>query len=296
MVKLNLKLTPSIKSLDIISKGIISSSVLGNYKSTFKGKGLEFSNYRSYDKGDDASIIDWKASIRTNEILVKEFVEERNMDVFFLLDASSSMLFGSGHLLKLEYAMELMSSLFYIVLKSGDSAGFALFNDKIITKMYPARGNDKFYILKKTLTRFDIYGGSYDIENALRFIRHYLKPRTLVIIISDFIGMKDKGWEKALGIASREFEIIGIMVRDKHDSTLPSDTGQIVVEDPYSRQQLLIDPRLIKKDYEKYAKSQEQEIKNAFTKVNADFLPLSSNEDFIKPIMSFFNARRGRMR
>jgi uncharacterized protein (DUF58 family) len=296
MVKLNLKLTPSIKNLDIISKGLISSSLLGNYKSTFKGRGLEFSNYRQYNKGDDANLIDWKASVRTHGVLVKEFVEERNLDVFFLLDASSSMLFGSGHLLKLEYAMELMASLYYIVLKSGDSAGFALFNDKIVTKAYPAQGPDKFYILKKTLTNFDLYGGKYDLSNALKFLRHYLKPRTLVIIISDFIGVHDKHWEKSLKISAREFEIVGMMVRDKHDKTLPIDSGQVVVEDPYSKQQLLIDPKLIKKDFEKHAKKQEQIVKDAFKSVKADLLSLDTEEDFIKPIMNFFNARRGRVR
>ncbi len=295
MAKLNINLIPTIKNLEIISHGLVSTKIIGNYKSTFKGKGLEFSNYRKYTDKDDASLIDWRASLRSNEILVKEFVEERNIEVFFLLDASSSMLFGSQQLLKMEYAAELMAALYYIVLKSGDSAGFALFNDKIITKMRPGQGQEKFYILQKILMDFKLYGGGYDLAYALKFLRHFLKPHTLVIIISDFIGL-GKDYENALKIASKEFDIIAMMVRDKHDKTLPTDTGQVVIEDPYSEQQLIIDPLLVKQDYEKYVHAQEEALKKVFIRYRADFLSLQTDENFIKPIITFFNKRKLRSR
>src|SRR3989338_7253180 len=295
MGKLNINLIPTIKNLEIISHGLVSTKIIGNYKSTFKGKGLEFSNYRKYSDKDDANLIDWKATLRSNEILVKEFVEERNVEVLFLLDASSSMLFGSEHLLKAEYAAELMAALYYIVLKSGDSAGFVLFTDEIVKKMKPAQGREKFYLLQKTLTDFNLYGGDYDLAYALKFVRHFVKPHTLIIIISDFIGLTND-WEHALKIASKEFDIIGIMVRDKHDRTLPDDTGQVVIENPYSDQQLIIDPRLLKDKYEKDVRADEAKIQNTFARFRADFISLQTDESFIKPIMNFFNKRRLKMR
>ena len=295
MAKLNINLTPTIKSLEVISRSLVNTKIMGSYKSSFKGKGLEFSNYRVYSDKDDANLIDWKATLRSNEILVKEFVEERNVEVLFLLDASSSMLFSSNHLLKIEYAAQLMASLYYIVLKSGDSAGFVLFSDKIIKKMKPAQGKEKFYVLQKTLTDFKLYGGDYDLAYALKFVRHFVKPHTLIIIISDFIGLT-KDWEHALKIASKEFDIIGIMVRDKHDRTLPDDTGQIVIENPYSSQQLIIDPRLIKHEYEINVRADEAHIQSIFTKFRADFISLQTDESFIRPIMNFFNKRKLKMR
>ncbi len=295
MAKLNINLTPTIKSLEVISRGLVNTKIMGNYKSSFKGKGLEFSNYRMYSDKDDANLIDWKASLRSNEILVKEFVEERNVEVLFLLDASSSMLFGSEHLLKIEYAAELMAALYYIVLKSGDSAGFVLFSDKIVKKMKPAQGKEKFYVLQKTLMDFKLYGGDYDLAYTLKFVRNFVKPHTLIIIISDFIGLT-KDWEYALKIASKEFDIIGMMVRDKHDRTLPDDTGQVVIENPYSNQQLIIDPKLIKREYEVNVRADEAHIQSIFTKFRADFLSLQTDESFIKPIMNFFNKRKLKMR
>ncbi|MBI2135676.1 DUF58 domain-containing protein [Candidatus Woesearchaeota archaeon] len=295
MAKLNINLTPTIKSLEVISRGLVNTKIVGSYKSSFKGKGLEFSNYRGYSDKDDANLIDWKATLRSNEILVKEFVEERNVEVLFLLDASSSMLFGSEYLLKIEYAAQLMASLYYIVLNSGDSAGFVLFSDKIIKKMKPAQGKGKFYVLQKTLTDFKLYGGDYDLAYALKFVRHFVKPHTLIIIISDFIGLT-KDWEHALKIASKEFDIIGIMVRDKHDRTLPDDTGQVVIENPYSSQQLIIDPGLIKHEYEINVRADEAHIQSIFAKFRADFIPLQTDESFIRPIMNFFNKRKLKMR
>ena len=295
MGKLNINLTPTIKSLEVISRSLVNTKIMGSYKSSFKGKGLEFSNYRVYSDKDDANLIDWKATLRSNEILVKEFVEERNVEVLFLLDASSSMLFASEHLLKIEYAAQLMAALYYIVLKSGDSAGFVLFSDKIIKKMKPAQGKEKFYVLQKTLTDFKLYGGDYDLAYALKFVRHFVKPHTLIIIISDFIGLT-KDWEHALKIASKEFDIIGIMVRDKHDRTLPDDTGQVVIENPYSSQQLIIDPRLIKHEYEINVRADEAHIQSIFTKFRADFISLQTDESFIRPIMNFFNKRKLKMR
>ena len=99
-------IVPALKRLEILSKGLTSSSAIGAYRSVFKGKGLEFSGYRQYSLEDDASLIDWKASARTDQILIKEYVEERNVDVFFLVDCSSSMLFGSSNKLKAEYQLQ----------------------------------------------------------------------------------------------------------------------------------------------------------------------------------------------
>src|SRR3989344_2496505 len=126
MRKLRVKLAPAIRQLEVVTRGMVSTRLIGQYKSVFKGKGLEF------------------ASRRANQLLVKQFVEERNLEVFFLIDTSASMVFGSTEKLKNEYVAELVASLAYVILESGDSVGFALFNEKIIAKFPPANGKNQF--------------------------------------------------------------------------------------------------------------------------------------------------------
>ena len=124
--ELNLELSESIKRLKIFTNQIVNTSFVGGYKSVFKGHGMEFEDYREYTPNDDASTIDWKASVRSKQLLVREFVEERNLNVFFLIDASSSMVYGSTDKLKMEYAAEIVATLSYTILQAGDSISFAL--------------------------------------------------------------------------------------------------------------------------------------------------------------------------
>src|SRR3989338_7011118 len=138
--ELKLDLSEGIKRLKILTNRIINTRFIGGYKSVFKGKGLEFEDYRPYTTHDDASTIDWKASVKSNQLLVREFVEERNLNTFFLIDVSSSMVYGSIDKLKVEYAAEVAAALSYVILNSGDSMGFALFNDKIVKNVLPAQG------------------------------------------------------------------------------------------------------------------------------------------------------------
>ena len=130
-------LVPALRRLEILSKGLTSSKIIGAYKSVFKGKGLEFSGYRGYTLEDDSNLIDWKASARTNEILIKEYSEERDVDVFFLVDCSPRMLFGSTEKLKAEYVIELTASLSHAILEAGDSAGLALYSDDVKADILP---------------------------------------------------------------------------------------------------------------------------------------------------------------
>jgi len=131
--ELKLDLSEGIKRLKILTTQIVNTKFVGGYKSVFKGRGLEFKDYRPYTPDDDASTIDWKASVRANKLFVRDFEEERNLNVFFLVDVSSSMVYGSIDKLKIEYVGELTAALSFVVLNAGDSVGFALFSDRIVS-------------------------------------------------------------------------------------------------------------------------------------------------------------------
>ena len=169
MAKLRISLTPALKKLEIFTKKNVSNTFLGSYKSVFRGRGIEFEEYRAHIPSDDASFIDWKASLRANQMLVKEFGEERQLNVFILIDVSSTMFYGSTFKLKNEYAAELAASLCYAVLQADDAVGFALFSDKIVQSSFPAHDPKQLYLLFRALTNEKNYGGSCNFENAIKF-------------------------------------------------------------------------------------------------------------------------------
>jgi len=293
--KLNIDIVPSIRKLQVVTKGLIKTKGIGSYKSVFRGKGLDFSEYRPYDNNDDASLIDWKASMRTNQILIRQYEEERDLNVFFVIDCSSGMVFGSTEKLKNEYAAEIVISLAFTILDFGDSVGLAMFNDKIIKKVYPGKGKGQFYSIVRTLSDPESYGGGFNFDNVTDFILNYLKQSTVVIIVSDFVGLNENSLDK-LKLISTKYDTVGIMVRDPRDKTLPTDVGQVVIEDPYSNKSLLIEPKLIKEVYEEEIKKQEKWIKNSFATNKSDFLSLTTDKSFVKPLIGLFSERAIRWR
>jgi uncharacterized protein (DUF58 family) len=292
MKRLRIDVLSLTKRLEIILKMLVNTQITSKYRSVYKGKGLEFEDYRVYSPEDDASRIDWKASVRANETLIKLFKEERNLNVYIVLDTSSSMIFGSTEKLKLEYAAELAASFAYFILEANDRVGLVMFNDKIVKMLMPAAGKKQFYIILNALVNADFYGGGYNLENAVNFLMKTSKERGLMIIISDFIGAKAE-CEKILRTAAVKFDMVGVMIRDPRDEVMPQeDVGQFVIQDPYSDTTLLIDPRKIGEGYRSYVQKEEAGINKAFLEGNLDLIKLSTSESFIKVLIEFFMKRR----
>ncbi len=290
MAKLKISLKPAIRKLEIITKALVKSHFIGGYRSGFKGRGLEFTEYREYTPGEDASRIDWKASMRTNQLLMKSYEEERKLNVALLIDTSSSMVYGTTEKLKNEYAAEVAVSLGYAILEAGDHLGFITFSDKIKEKVYPEPGKKQFYLLSKALVNINSYGGGYDLANTLKFSLEFFKPFSLIIIISDFIGLKGN-WERYLRIAAKKFDVVGIMIRDPRDKVLPETDTQLILEDPFTRKQIIIQPEKIKKAFRNHVKRNELYLKSLFEKTGSGFISLTTNEDFVNPILLFFKER-----
>lgn len=282
---------PSLKKLEFSTKGLVSTRILGKYKSVFRGRGMEFDSYREYSTGDDASQIDWKASVRSSNPMIKTFVEERKVNVFFLVDVSSSMLFASKEKTKSTYAAELVASLCYAVLESKDNAGFAFFNNGIVYKMPSSSSEKAFHKLLREIIKPEYYGGSKNLANVLPFFISYLPRNSIAIIVSDFIGLQP-GWEKHLKYCATMFDVIGVMVRDPADRAMPESEGRVVIRDSFANDQLMIVPKNIKEDYEAYVKLEEKRIKEEFIKANAEFISLSTDEPFVKPVLEFFKRRQ----
>jgi uncharacterized protein (DUF58 family) len=260
------------------------------YRIIFRGKGLEFDKYRDFSPDEDSSSIDWKASLRSNKLIAKQFIEERDLKIIFMVDVSENMLFGSAKKLKCEYAAELISALSYMIVGSGDNIGYVLYSNQIKKFAPPKKGKKQFNIFVEELSDPDNYGGGSNFEVAIDFLLNYLKNIDAVFFISDFIGLKEHIY-KELSLASHKFETISIMIKDELDKTLPNVNREIVVEDPVSGEQILINPKKIREVYERRAYEAELKVKGIFKKANVDLFELSTKNSFAFPLAGFLKER-----
>jgi uncharacterized protein (DUF58 family) len=290
--KIDAQLIPRIRRLDVYARqSALSQFIEGNWTTTIKGQGMEFAGYRSYTFGDDASMIDWKATLRSKSLLVKEYEQEKSINVYFLMDVSNSMLFTSTKKLKAEHAAEIVSSMAYAILRSGDGVGLSMFTDKLNTIRRINMGNKMHRLIVKDLSNVNNYGGNFSFENVAKSTVALLKGNAVVVIISDFIGLKE-GWHRYLKMLNNNFEVIGIMIRDPRDRELPRDAGQFFIEDPYTGEKLYIDTAVYADAYKKYVEKEEQEIEKHFKAANADLLKImTSKKDYYVDLIKFFKRR-----
>lgn len=289
MAKLNLDLSGVIARFEYaMKKQLLFKSIY--YKKVFGGKGFEFDSYRRYDPTDDMGLIDWKATARAGNTLVRQYVEERDTSVFFLIDVGDNMLLGTGDKLKIESALEIMAAVSHLIISSGDSVGMAFYNQTIPKILLPAGGIKHFYGIAKSLSDASVFGGKSNLKKALQFIEPRLKKVSAIFIISDFLRVD----EETLDILRRfmlNHETIGIMLRDDVDIELPDLNQEVIIEDIDSGEQVLINPHIIRSLYRLNAESQKNLVLNTFKKAGSDIVGLTSNENFIASLASFLKTR-----
>lgn len=273
-----------------VRRNMLSKILEGELTATTKGRGMEFTDYREYMYGDDASQIDWPASLRAKKTLVREYEEYKNFNIFMLMDVSNSMLFSSTDKLKCEYAAELVFSIIYAIVNSGNKIGLGMFTDKLVTKKVPQQGTRSYYRMLQDLTNPENYGGKFDLRKALTQTRALLNDKSLIIIVSDFIGLDEK-WKNYIRMMTQNFDILGIMVRDPRDREMPKNAGQYLVEDPYTGEKLYIDAKDYAKIYKKRVQKQEQELVAGFRTAKAGLVPISTDQDFMTPLIRFIRLR-----
>ena len=277
-----------MKKIDAEVKRIIETFRMAvKYMILFRGKGIEFAGLREYVPGeDDANRIDWRASIRSQSLYVREYEEERDLDVFILLDTSSSMLFGSTGNLKSEYAAIVAGVLAYAGIDSGDNVGFGMFNNSMVSFMEPSNDVFHYYKILELLTDDKMYGGKANLKLALDKITASLSPRTFMFIISDFLGL-DKGWERSLKMVSHKLEkVLGIMVKDIRDLELPS-SGYMRFRDPFTGKVAAVRTDSIKERYQRLAMEQQQYVIRSFRASKAEILSVLTTESFAKQLARY---------
>jgi len=226
-----------VLKIEIHARFLAEQLFTGKYASSFKGKGIEFSQVRPYTPGDDVRSIDWNITARMNYPYIKEFTEERQLSVVFMLDIGASMLFGTSDKTKREFASEVASLLAWTSARNGDKAGLILFSGGIEKYIPPRKG--RFHIMR--IIREMLYAepgdrGS-DIQGALEFASRVLGKRSIIFVFSDFFGF-DTAHE--LSILSAKHDVVGLRVRDNAEEKLPG-CGMIRIKDSESARSCFAD-------------------------------------------------------
>lgn len=286
--ELNVDIAGAVSELETLVKKVLPKNIMYQL---LLSKGLEFDGYRDYTQNDDAALIDWKASVRGKKLLVRKYIEERDLKFIFIIDVSDNMIFGSTEKLKCEYTAEFTAALAHLILTTGDRVGFIFFNDSIVKSRLPELGNRQFEILVNYLSNPLNYGGVSDLSKVLDGVIDMIDRNTsMIFLISDFINV-DKTYQKKLESLAGLFETVAIIVRDPLDKTLPEINKEIVIEYSETGEKLLINPKVAKGVYEKNAADQLNSLKEMFKNCNIDFLELSTDKSASVEIAGFLKER-----
>ncbi len=287
------ELLKKVRLIEIKTRGMVNQVFSGEYHSVFKGRGMEFSEVREYQFGDDIRSIDWNVSARFNHPFVKIFEEERELIVMLVVDFSRSGNFGTGQQLKNEIAAEICAVLAFSAIKNNDKVGLILFTDKIEKFVPPKKGRAHILRIIRELVSFEPTGSGTNIRQALEYFNHVNKKRSIAFLISDFI---DEGYDKILRIISRKHDIIAVEIADPREETLP-DVGMIKLRDAETNQERWIDTSnaAVRSTFKKYWEAKRAERRHLFVRSKVDAIPVRTDRPYIKPIVDFFKLRERRL-
>ena len=278
-----------VKQVEIRTRGLVNDLFGGEYHSVFKGRGMAFSEVREYQPGDDIRLIDWNVTARNGSPFIKIFEEERELTVYLLVDISKSGEFGSQNQLKQEFGAEIASVLGFSAIKNNDKVGLILFSNYIEKYVAPKKGKSHVLRVIRELLYNEPKGNKTSIKNVLDYLLKVAKRKSVVFLISDFI---DDNYWSSLKIVNRKHDLIGIRLFDPAEKLLP-DVGVIKVRDPESGSSFWIDTSN-RREMEKL-KTQINSDFDAFNKqakkIGFDIISVSTNGDFVEPLISLFRKR-----
>jgi uncharacterized protein (DUF58 family) len=286
---LNLDIAKSVAEFEALISKIIPKRIF--YRMLLRGKGFEFEGYRNFSPDDDASLIDWKASLRAQGLLTRQYVEEKDNKIMFVVDVGDNMIFGSQEKLKCEYCAELCAALSHVVLNAGDHVGFTFIGNKPERTTMPASGKKQFDIFVYNLSDAELYGGNSDMGKNMNAVMEMLNPSiTLVILISDFIRFNEEHYKRFEELGAL-FETAAIIIKDPLDFTLPDMNQEVIIEDAETGEKMFVNPSIAKKVYEDNAEKNTQKVRDLFFKSRIDFIELNIKEDFYSDLAHFLKRR-----
>ena len=283
------ELARKIRYLQIYTNRAADDLLAGEYKSVFKGRGMEFEEFREYQPGDDIRSIDWNVTARHEKPFVKRLREERELTVMFLVDLSASGKFGTVRQLKTDAAAEACALLSFSAVKNNDKTGLIVFTDRIEKVVFPDKGTRHALRLLREILYFQPRRVKTDIAAALDCLGRILAKRALVFLVSDF---QAEGFEKSLRVAARRHDLIAVTLSDPGEFSLP-DAGLMEFEDPETGKTGLVDTSDpgVRKAYELKREAFYAGLRRLFLSAGVDELPISTGRPPAADLVKFFRRR-----
>jgi uncharacterized protein (DUF58 family) len=286
-----------IRRIEIQTRHLVNDVFSGEYHSVFKGRGMEFSEVREYQRGDSIKTIDWNVTARMGHLFVKKFVEERELTVILMVDASASGRFGSQRKTKREIAAEISALLAFSAIKNNDRVGLIIFTDEVEKFVPPQKGIKHVLRVIRELLYFRPQRRGTNIVSALEYLNRLTRRRAVVFLISDFLSA---GYERAMRVANRRHDLVAIVITDPRERSLPK-VGYIELEDAETGEISLLNTSngTFRESFTGTAikLSEERERQFASMKVDSVNIVLDETEDpYSGPLMKFFQLRAKKFR
>jgi len=283
------ELLKQVRQIEIKTKGVVNEVFSGEYHSVFKGRGMEFSEVREYQIGDDIRSIDWNVSARFGHPFIKVFEEERELTLMLLVDLSGSLVFGSVDKTKQQIAAELSAVLAFSAMKNNDKVGLILFTDVIEKFVPPRKGKSHVLRIVREILSFEPQGNNTNIKGALEYFNHSIKKKSIAFLISDFI---DEGYDKILRIVSKKHDFVNIHLEDPREKDLLK-AGLVKFRDAETQEIRYLDTsnKVVQKHFLKQMKEREDFQNNLFLKSRVDTIKIDIAASYVKPLISFFKLR-----
>jgi uncharacterized protein (DUF58 family) len=286
----SLELFARIKNLPLVSSRLVEGVLSGNYRTLFRGPGLEFDEVREYAEGDDSRFIDWNVSSRMGQPYVKTFREEREMALFLVIDISASLAYGSGKMSKQESVAILSALLAFSAVHNNDRVGAAFFSDRIEKWVPPRKGRNQVFRLAGDIMEFQPRGKGSDLALALRGVHESVKRRGICVIISDF---RTAPCWREMSLVSKRHDVIAIRIEDPSDRDFPLP-GLVELRDPETDQVM---PAFgassrFRKEYREYWDTHHIYWQRECRRRKISTLTVSTNDDPVDRLFAFFRGRR----
>lgn len=282
----------AIRKIQIRTSHMVSDLFAGQYQSVFKGHGMEFAEVRHYLPGDDIRTIDWNVTARTGVPHVKRFVEERDLTVMLLVDASASTHFGTVKQLKSEMAAELAALFAFSAITNNDKVGLVMFSDHVELALPPKKGTRHVLRVIREVLSFAPQGHGTDIAAALEHLNHVTKRRCVTFVISDFLDTRAR---LALKIANRRHDVIAVVLDDPRDMSLP-DVGLIELQDAETGERVVVDTgdSRVRREFEQRAETARRDRDRLLRGVDVDAVVVRTDRPYTEALLRFFHMREHR--
>jgi uncharacterized protein (DUF58 family) len=281
-----------VRKIEIKTRRLSDHIFSGEYHSSFKGRGMTFSEVRQYQYGDDIRAIDWNVTARYNEPYIKVFEEERELTMVLMVDISGSEFFGTSEQFKRNTITEIAATLAFSATQNNDKVGLLLFSDAVELFIPPKKGKSHVLRIIRELIEFQPKSNSTDIGNALKYLSNVMKKKAIVFVLSDFM---DSDYDHSLKIMANKHDVTGIRVYDRRDEEIPN-LGMLPVLDAESGKRFLVNTmsKKVRKNYKSNYLASVDYYEKSFSKSGAGTISTRVDESYVKKLLGYFKRKGAR--